>query len=83
MKANPKTTPLPDDAIAETEVARMTGVTVSTLQKWRVKPPSFGGIPFSRLGRAVRYKRSTVQALIDANTFVDTTRADARKAVRS
>lgn len=41
------------------------GISVSTLSKWRMINKN---LPFIKLGRAVKYKRSDIEAFLDANT---------------
>ncbi len=48
---------LPSQWLTEREVAKILSLSVSTLQKQRFKHT---GIPYSKLGRAVRYKYEDV-----------------------
>lgn len=41
------------------DVASVTGISKSTLEKWRV---AGGGIPYIKAGRLIRYARSDVDA---------------------
>ena len=50
--------------LGEEQAAEVTGKSVSTLQKDRV---SGGGIPYVKLGRAVRYRLSDIKAYIAKN----------------
>jgi predicted DNA-binding transcriptional regulator AlpA len=51
--------------LTESEIARLTGRGVATLQKDRIRGE---GPPFVKIGRLVRYQASAVQAWLDANT---------------
>ncbi len=53
------------EMLSEDEAARFLGVSVRTLQAWRV---SGEGPAFAKLGRAVRYSRTKLFAWIEANT---------------
>ncbi|PHP64820.1 transcriptional regulator [Zhengella mangrovi] len=55
--------------LTETDVARQLGVSVRTLQSWRVKG---GGPVFSKLGRSVRYRPSDVDAWVAGNLTTST-----------
>lgn len=50
--------------ISQKEVAEILGVTEAWLEKMRYNG---GGIPYCKIGRAVRYQISEVYAYIDAN----------------
>jgi predicted DNA-binding transcriptional regulator AlpA len=54
---------MPDQLLSDRDVEKITGRARSTLQKDRV---SGSGIPFIRLGRLVRYRRSDVAEYLDA-----------------
>lgn len=55
--------------LKENDVAAMTGISLSTLRKHRLR---LTGIPFSKLGRSVRY------ALTDVIRFMDAHRVELR-----
>lgn len=62
----------------ESEAARYLSVSVRTLQAWRVRG---GGPTFCRLGRrAVRYRRTDIDAFVNLNKAESTTALDAREA---
>lgn len=54
-----------DPLLTEREVSRITGRSVNTLQKDRVRGGD-NSIPFIRVGRLVRYRESDVRAYLDA-----------------
>jgi excisionase family DNA binding protein len=68
-----------DHLLTEVQAAELLGLSVRTLQAWRVRGSM---IPYVRCGRAVRYRASDVRAWIAAHTVTSTTEADAREAVR-
>ncbi len=56
--------------LTETEVARILGFSVRTLQKWRVRGE---GPPFMKVSaRAIRYRRSDIKAWVEANMRIST-----------
>jgi hypothetical protein len=66
-----------EQLLTETDVSRLTGRAVSTLQKDRC---AGGGIPFVRLGRLVRYRESDVAVyLASLPAHSSTTEADDAK----
>lgn len=46
------------------EVYKEFGLSVSTLAKWRMKNKN---IPFTKIGSAVKYKRSDIEAFLNAH----------------
>jgi len=60
----------------EMQAAMFLGISVRTLQAWRVRG---GGPPYVKIGRAVRYQRRQLVAFQTANTVTSTTEADARR----
>jgi len=42
------------------------GLCTSTLAKWRMKNKN---IPFSKIGKAIKYKRSDIEAFLNANVI--------------
>ncbi len=56
--------------ITEKEVARLTGISISTLQKQRFYRK---GISYSKVGRSVRYALKDVESYMDSH-LVDITR---------
>jgi hypothetical protein len=69
----------PDYAINENQAAEFLGVSVRTLQAWRVRG---GGPPYVKIGRAVRYQRRTLVNFQEQHTVSSTTEADAKGAGR-
>jgi excisionase family DNA binding protein len=56
-----------DDAmLPETEAAPILGVSVGTLQVWRSTRRY--DLPYAKIGRSVRYKRSDLLAFIERRT---------------
>lgn len=47
------------------QVSKLLGVSVKTLEKWRWERRN---LPFVKLGAAVRYRGSDLEAWLDANT---------------
>jgi predicted DNA-binding transcriptional regulator AlpA len=68
-----------DCAINEPQAAEFLGVSVRTLQAWRVRG---GGPPYVKIGRAVRYQRRALIAFQEQHTVTSTTEADAQEAAR-
>lgn len=62
--------------LTETDAAALTGLSVRTLQTWRVRG---GGPQFAKLGGAVRYRRADIEAWINARLARTTGEAEARK----
>lgn len=62
-----------DELLDTRDVAKLFGMSEVTLRKWRIKGD---GPRFVRLGRAVRYLRSSVDAWMSAREFANTTEAD-------
>jgi hypothetical protein len=58
----------------EMQAAILLGVSVRTLQAWRVRG---GGPPYVKIGRAVRYQRRALIAFQTDHTVTSTTDADA------
>jgi hypothetical protein len=57
------------------QAAKEFGIAESTLRKWRC----YGRGPrFTRLGRAIRYRRGELAAFLDRATFESTLEADRR-----
>jgi hypothetical protein len=65
----------PDAAYAENLAAAFLGVSVRTLQAWRVRG---GGPRYCKIGRAVRYPRRTLIEFQKTHTVSSTTEASAR-----
>jgi hypothetical protein len=66
-----------DAALNENQAAEFLGVSVRTLQAWRVRG---GGPPYVKIGRAVRYQRRVLVAFQQTHTVTSTTQATAREA---
>jgi len=58
-----KDTQIPDPLLTPDDVARLLGVSVNTLNAWRVKRQH---LPFVPVGRLVRYRATDVQQFIDS-----------------
>jgi excisionase family DNA binding protein len=58
----------------EKEVAEILGISVRTLQSWRVKG---GELKFIRLGRAVRYRQCDLDEFVQGNLNNSTSEAGA------
>ena len=67
----------PDAALNETQAAQLLGLSVRTLQAWRVRG---GGPRYCKVGRAVRYQRKVLIAFQEACTVSSTTERDTRGA---
>lgn len=68
-----------DYAINEAQAAEFLGVSVRTLQAWRVRG---GGPPFAKISRSVRYQRRVLVEFLQQHTVSSTTEVDAREAGR-
>jgi hypothetical protein len=66
----------PEAGCTEMQAALFLGVSVRTLQAWRVRG---GGPPYVKCGRAVRYQRRSLIEYQRAHTVANTTEADARE----
>jgi hypothetical protein len=62
-----------DELLDTSLVARTWGIAEVTLRKWRILGV---GPPFMRLGRAVRYRRTDLDAFLASRAFRNTTEAD-------
>jgi hypothetical protein len=65
-----------DAALNENQAADFLGVSVRTLQAWRVRG---GGPPYVKIGRAVRYQRRVLLTFQEQHTVASTTESDARQ----
>ncbi len=63
-----------DAVLNENQAAEFLGLSVRTLQAWRVRG---GGPRYMKIGRAVRYQRRALVAFQDSHTVSSTTEADA------
>jgi hypothetical protein len=63
-----------DAALNENQAAEFLGVSVRTLQAWRVRG---GGPRFCKIGRSVRYQRRVLVAFQESHTVGSTTEASA------
>jgi hypothetical protein len=66
----------PDAAVNENTAAEFLGVSVRTLEAWRVRG---GGPPYVKIGRAVRYQRRALVSYQQEHTVSSTTDADAKE----
>lgn len=64
--------PFPPPHIDEREAARILGISVRTLQTWRV---TGGGPPFVKVGAAVRYNPDRLADWLEARTVSNTAQA--------
>jgi len=64
----------PDAGCNEMQAAIFLGVSVRTLQAWRIRG---GGPPYVKIGRAVRYQRRALVTFQEQHTVASTTEADA------
>jgi excisionase family DNA binding protein len=62
----------PDAALNENQAAEYLGVSVRTLQAWRVRG---GGPPYVKIGRSVRYQRRALITFQQEHTVTSTTDA--------
>jgi hypothetical protein len=69
----------PDAALNENRAAEFLGVSVRTLQAWRVRG---GGPRYCKIGRAVRYQRRSLVSFQQEHTVSSTTEADSKEAGR-
>jgi Helix-turn-helix domain len=68
-----------DAALNETQTAEFLGVSVRTLQAWRVRG---GGPRYCKIGRSVRYQRRVLVEFQLEHTVSSTTEASAKEANR-
>ncbi|AEV38408.1 helix-turn-helix transcriptional regulator [Pseudovibrio ascidiaceicola] len=61
--------------ITEAAAADYLGISIRTIQAWRVRG---GGPNYVKLGKAVRYRPSDIQAWIEAHLTSSTSDAEAR-----
>jgi phage terminase Nu1 subunit (DNA packaging protein) len=69
----------PDAALNENQAAEFLGVSVRTLQAWRVRG---GGPVYCKIGRAVRYQRRVLVSFQQEHTVSSTSETDSKKAGR-
>ncbi len=55
-----------DEMLSPTEAARFLGVETQTLSAWRCTGRY--SLPFVRVGRAIRYRRSDLEAFVESRT---------------
>jgi predicted DNA-binding transcriptional regulator AlpA len=67
-----------DVALNEHQAADFLGISVRTLQAWRVRG---GGPRYVKLGRSVRYQHRELVSFQQSHTVGSTTEADARQRV--
>lgn len=65
----------PDAALNENQAADFLGVSVRTLQAWRVRG---GGPRYTKIGRSVRYQRRELVSFQRTHTVSSTAEADSR-----
>ncbi len=68
-----------DAALNENQAAEFLGVSVRTLQAWRVRG---GGPQYLKMSRAVRYQRRQLVIFQQEHTVSSTTEASTREAAR-
>jgi hypothetical protein len=68
-----------DAALNENQAAEFLGISVRTLQAWRVRG---SGPPYVKIGRAVRYRRRALVTFQEQHTVTSTSEADARETAR-
>jgi hypothetical protein len=68
-----------DAALNENQAAEFLGVSVRTLQAWRVRG---GGPAYCKIGRAVRYQRRILVTFQQEHTVSSTTEAASKEARR-
>ena len=66
----------PDAAYNETEAASFLGVSVRTLQAWRVRG---GGPRYLKIGRSVRYQRRALTSFQEKHSVGSTSEVSARE----
>jgi excisionase family DNA binding protein len=66
---------LTDELLTTAQVAKVYGLSQSTLRKWRCIA---AGPSFIKVGRAVRYRRSDLSEFLMARTYTSTAEADER-----
>lgn len=67
-----------DPLLTTAEAAAYLGLAAATLESWRCRPPRDGAPPFCRLGRAIRYRQSSLDKWLASQEFLSTAAADAR-----
>ena len=58
--------PSPDQLVSEKEAAQILTLQPTTLRDWRCRQSQT--LPYVKLGRSIRYRRSDLLAFIDAQT---------------
>jgi predicted DNA-binding transcriptional regulator AlpA len=66
----------PDSALTENQAADFLGISVRTLQAWRVRG---GGPRYVKIGRSVRYQRRELTAFQKVHTIGSTSESGARE----
>jgi hypothetical protein len=66
-----------DSAVNENLAAEFLGVSVRTLQAWRVRG---GGPPYCKIGRAVRYQRRALLKFMEQRSVGSTSECGAKDA---
>jgi excisionase family DNA binding protein len=64
-----------DAALNENQAAEFLGISVRTLQAWRVRGSE---LPYVKIGRAVRYRRRALIEFQNAHTVTSTSEADTK-----
>jgi hypothetical protein len=77
--ASPAINSDPDAAYTENQAATFLGVTVRTLQSWRV---SGIGPPYVKVSRTVRYQRRALVAFMEERTVSSVAEANVRETGR-
>jgi hypothetical protein len=68
-----------DAVLNENQAAEFLGISVRTLQAWRVRG---GGPNYCKIGRSVRYQRRVLVSFLEEHRTSSTTEADAKDAAR-
>jgi hypothetical protein len=62
------TSTISDPMLSRQEVAELYGISVDCLAAWAYKGAPAPGLPYARIGRVARYKRSDVERFVAART---------------
>jgi hypothetical protein len=63
--------------VTERDAAEFLGISVRTLQRWRIEPPTGGAPPFYRFGaKRIVYRLSSLGCWAESRAFTSTAEAD-------